>query len=120
MNAFMYYVYINPLMVHFVFDILTSSGWGDERLYPTALEFVTRLDDIASGDIMNELLKDTVWDTITQTWITYDNIKRTRTFSTYLLENIQDPHQIQDPDSDVTFDSQGAHRKVREGDIFFK
>lgn len=57
-----------------------SIGWGGQGLYPTPLDFVTRLNDVASVDAMHKLLKVAVWATITQEWSVHDHMQKTHTF----------------------------------------
>ena len=56
-------------------------GWGNQGRYPTRLDFVTRLIDVASVEIMHKLLKDAVWHTIIQAWI--DNMSKNDGFSIF-------------------------------------
>lgn len=84
----MYFVYVNPCMVHLVHDTLTSVGWGNQGKYPTPLDFVRRLNDVASVDIMHKLLKDAVRDTITQAWNVSNSMSNTHTLIKHRIQRV--------------------------------
>ena len=76
-------------MSGFVFHTLVSLDWTDRERYPSPLDFVTRLNDVASIDLMHSLLQDAVWNAIIQAWVITDHLSGAHTYSSHLNEAIR-------------------------------
>ena len=47
-----------------VYETLITLGWADQRKYRSPVNFVIRLNDVASLELMHSLVKDALWNTL--------------------------------------------------------
>ena len=89
MQCIMQHVYIEPGMLGLVFHTLITLGWTDREGYPSPLDLLTRLNDVASIDLVHSLLKDAIFIVILQAWVITDHLSGAHTYSSHLNEAIR-------------------------------